>query len=162
MTEETRQLMHSSASNEWATPQAFFDKLNAEFQFDLDAAATFENAKCSLYYAEADNGISLAWNPLTVWLNPPYGRGLSAWMKKAHEESRKGATVVCLVPARTDTKWFWDYCAPHEIRFVKGRLKFEGLNADGTRCDAAAPFPSMVVVMRPPGSFLHVLRVKQA
>ena len=151
MTPETLKTMHSSASNEWATPQAFFDKLNAEFHFELDAAATKENAKCRHFLTKEDDSLSRAWGlyrdwrlggGLVIWLNPPYGRELGKWMERAHRTARAGATVVCLVPARTDTKWFWDSCAPHEIRFVRGRLKF----GDGK---GSAPFPSMVVVMRP-------------
>ena len=74
-------------------------------------------------------------------MKPPYGREISKWMKKAKESSLRGATVVCMVPTRTDTKWFHDFAMKGEIRFVKGRLKFGG-------CENSAPFPSAVVVFK--------------
>lgn len=131
-------VMFSSKTDLWETPQDFFDKLNEEFQFTLDVCATDQNAKCKNYYTAADDGLAQEWNGC-CWCNPPYGRAIGKWIKKAYESS---ATVVLLLPARTDTKWFHDYIYnKHEIRFVKGRLKFGG-------CKVGAPFPSMVVVMR--------------
>jgi len=130
----------SSKTDLWATPQDFFNKLNSEFNFTLDVCATSENAKCSEYFTEADDGLSQEWAGV-VWMNPPYGRTIGAWVKKADEACKKGATVVCLVPARTDTKWWHDYCINKEVRFIKGRLKF----GDAKN---SAPFPSAVVVMR--------------
>jgi len=136
----------SSKTDLHATPQEFFDKLNAEFHFTLDVCATPENAKCKAYYSldNGDDGLLPVWHG-RVWMNPPYGREIGRWMKKAHDTvlSGKGqVVVVCLVPARTDTKWWHECVIGHEVRFVRGRLKF----GDAKN---SAPFPSAVVVMRP-------------
>lgn len=133
--------MLSSNTDEWETPQDFFDKLNAEFSFGLDVCATQENAKCPAFYTKEQDGLVKAWHKSAAvcWMNPPYGKQISAWMKKAYEESQKGATVVCLVPARTDTAWWHDYAMRGSVRFVRGRLKFGG----GKN---SAPFPSAVVI----------------
>ena len=122
----------------WATPQAFFDELNKEFGFELDVCALPENAKCEKYYTPEIDGLKQQWRGI-CWMNPPYGREIGAWMEKAYESSLEGATVVCLVPARTDTRWFHDFAMRGEIRFIKGRLKF----GDSKN---SAPFPSAVVV----------------
>lgn len=134
----------SSASVEHATPQDFFDKLNAEFHFTLDVCATPENAKCQQFYPPEIDGLKQAWSQDAdggaVWMNPPYGREIGKWVQKAAEE--KLVTVVALLPARTDTKWFQDWVLPYaELRWVRGRLKFG--NAKN-----AAPFPSVVAVYR--------------
>jgi len=131
----------SSNTDEWATPKDFFKELNKEFNFTLDPCATDENHKCSKYYTKEDNGLEQKWGGV-VFCNPPYGREISKWVEKAFNENKQGTMVVMLLPARTDTKWFhnWIY-KHHEIRFIKGRLKFN----DGKQ---AAPFPSMVVVMK--------------
>lgn len=134
-------VLYSSNTIEWETPQAFFDELNAEFQFTLDACATDSNAKTTLFITEACDGLSVSWTGV-VWMNPPYGKTIGLWVRKAYEESRRGATVVCLLPARTDTKWWHEYCLKGEIRFVRGRLRFGG--AKNT-----APFPNAVVIFRP-------------
>ena len=133
----------SSTTDEWATPQDFFDKLNKEFCFELDVCATPENAKCPAFYTKEQDGLVQAWHRAAAvcWMNPPYGRQIGAWMKKAYEESQKGATVVCLVPARTDTAWWHDYAMRGSVRFVRGRLKFGG-------GQNSAPFPSAVVIFR--------------
>ena len=133
-------VMFSSASDEWATPQELFDRLNAVFHFDLDPAATPENTKCAKYYTTKENGLVQSWRG-NVWLNPPYGREIGAWVKKAYEEvTRGGATsVVLLLPARTDTAWYHDYCTKGFIVYLRGRLKFGGAKN-------AAPFPSMIVI----------------
>lgn len=131
----------SSRTDLWATPQAFFDVMNREFGFTLDVCATAENAKCSRYYTTSDDGLSQPWTGV-CWMNPPYGREIGRWMKKAYEASRHGATVVCLVPARTDTAWWHDYAVKGETRFLKGRLRFgEAKNS--------APFPSAIIVFNP-------------
>lgn len=129
----------SSATNEWATPQAFFDDLNREFKFTLDVASTDQNAKCERHFTERDDGLAQSWDGEVVWCNPPYGRAIKDWVRKASEAK---ATVVMLIPARTDTSYFHDYIYNKtEIHFVRGRLKFgEAVNS--------APFPSMVVVFR--------------
>lgn len=135
-------VMFSSKTDLWATPQDFYDALNTEFGFTLDPCSTHDNAKCPVHFTEEDDGLSQEWAPHTVFMNPPYGRVIIDWMRKAYEESLKGATVVCLVPARTDTRWFHDYVyGKAEIRFVRGRLKFGGSKD-------SAPFPSMVVIYR--------------
>ena len=135
----------SSKSNEWATPQGFFDELDREFHFTLDPCATSENHKCDLYYTKEDDGLSKDWGGHRVFCNPPYGKEIGNWVKYAYEQSRereRGTLVVMLIPARTDTRYFHDYIyGKAEIRFVKGRLKFgDGMNP--------APFPSMVVIFR--------------
>ena len=136
-------LMFSSETDMWATPQDFFDKLNEEFNFQLDVCATAENAKCEKYYTKEQDGLSMPWTG-TCWCNPPYGRDIGKWVAKAYASSAGGeATVVMLLPSRTDTRWFHDYIyGKAEIRFIKGRLKFGGSKN-------AAPFPSMVVIYSP-------------
>lgn len=131
----------SSKTDLWYTPQAFFDDLNKEFCFELDVCATTDNAKCSRFFTESDDGLQQKWSGV-VWMNPPYGRTIGRWMQKAYESSLGGATVVCLVPSRTDTAWWHDYATKGEIRFIRGRLKFGGQKN-------SAPFPSAVVVFRP-------------
>lgn len=132
-------VMFSSKTEMWATPQDFFDKLNDEFHFTLDAAAIQENAKCDRFFTPEDDGLSQMWDGV-VWCNPPYCRQTGKWVKKAYEESKKGTTVVMLLPCRPDVSWFHDYIlGKAEIRFVRGRLKFGGSSN-------SAPFPSMVVV----------------
>lgn len=122
-----------------------FASLNEEFGFTLDPCATRENAKCEKFYTQRDNGLIQLWTDERVFMNPPYGTEIKAWMRKAYLESQKGATVVCLVPARTDTEWWHRYAAKGEIRFLKGRIKFNG-------CENSAPFPSAVVIFKPNGN----------
>lgn len=135
------EVLFSSKSEMWETPQDFFDKLNAEFHFDLDVCALPENAKCKRYYTPELDGLSQPWEGV-CWCNPPYGREIGKWVRKAQLASAEGSTVVMLLPARTDTAWFhrWIY-GKVEIRFIQGRLKFGGSKN-------SAPFPSMVVVFR--------------
>lgn len=133
-------LHFSSKSNEWATPHSFFNELNKEFNFTLDPASTVENAKCKKFFTEEDNGLVKSWDNEIVFCNPPYGRGLKEWVKKASES--KGGLVVMLIPARTDTSYFHDYIYNKaEIRFLRGRLKF----GDSKN---SAPFPSMIVIFK--------------
>ena len=133
----------SSRRDDWATPQATFNKLNAEFRFTLDAAASDTNHKCKRYYTEKQDGLIQNWKQETVFLNPPYGRTIGDWMQKAYLSSCQGAVVVALVPSRTDTRWWHAYVQNKaEVRFLAGRLKFGA----GT---GSAPFPSAVVVYRP-------------
>ena len=142
MNKATQQLMFSSKTDEWATPQEFFDKLNWRFgPFDLDPCANPHNTKCANFFTEADDGLSKNWEGFTTFVNPPYGRGIDKWIKKAFDESRKEQTrVVMLIPARTDTKYWHQYVMrADEVYFLKGRLKFG-------QCDNSAPFPSAVVV----------------
>lgn len=133
----------SSRTDQWATPQTFFDDLHAEFGFTLDACAAASNAKCKRYFTAKDDGLTQDWGREIVWVNPPYGRNITGrWMEKAYRASRQGATVVLLVPARTDTRWWHDFAMKGDVRFVRGRLKF----GDG---QSPAPFPSAVVIFRP-------------
>ena len=131
----------SSATDMWSTPQEFFDRLNNDFGFTLDVCSTHENAKCEHHFTETDDGLSQVWDGV-CWMNPPYGRTIGKWMRKAYESSLTGATVVCLVPARTDTAWWHDYAAKGEVTFIRGRLKFGGHTN-------SAPFPSALVVLKP-------------
>lgn len=132
----------SSKTDMWATPQAFYDAVSEEFQFTLDACAVPENAKCQRFFSPEEDGLKQAWAG-TVWCNPPYGRGIGEWVKKAYVERLNGVTTVMLLPARTDTQWFHYWILSiAEVRFLKGRLKFGGAKN-------AAPFPSMLVIFRP-------------
>lgn len=133
-----RDVYASSKSDMWETPQDLFDRLNQVFHFTIDVCATAENAKCARYFTAQDDGLAQSWNGV-CWMNPPYGKTIGKWMRKAYEESRKGATVVCLVPARTDTGWWHDWAMRGNIHFLRGRLKF-GNATHG------APFPSAIVV----------------
>ncbi len=136
--------LYSSRTDEWPTPQAFFDDLDKEFRFTLDPCASRTNAKCPKFYTKREDGLAQHWGRHRVFCNPPYGREMIMWARKCFEASRAGATVVLLAHARTDTRWFqdWVYRKADDIRFVRGRLKF----GDGSR---SAPFPSLVAVYRP-------------
>jgi len=137
-----KELMFSSRSDDWETPQRLFDELDKEFDFVLDVCATEKNAKCRNYYDKEMDGLKQPWEGV-CWMNPPYGREIGKWVQKAYESTLVGATVVCLLPARTDTKWFHDYIfGKAEIRFIRGRLKFGG-------CKNSAPFPSAIVIFKP-------------
>lgn len=124
----------------WATPQEFYDKYNQIYKFETDVCAISDNAKCNKYYSPEDDGLSKEWNGI-CWMNPPYGREIKKWVKKAYESSLNGSTVVCLLPARTDTSWWHDYCMKGEIEFIRGRLKFGNAKS-------CAPFPSAVVTFK--------------
>lgn len=126
----------SSKSDLWSTPQELFDQLNQEFSFTVDVCATRDNAKVESFFTKEVDGLVQDWGGQRCWMNPPYGREIGKWIKKASESE----FVVALLPARTDTKWFHDYIyGKREIRFLRGRLKF-GVSQN------SAPFPSMVVV----------------
>jgi site-specific DNA-methyltransferase (adenine-specific) len=151
----------SSDKMDWETPNSLFEELDDEFYFELDVCATNENKKCCHYIDKESDGLALDWryhgNPAVCWMNPPYGREIKHWIKKAAEQSAKGCTVVALIPYRPDTRYWFDYVwepetngktwfgrKPREgveIRAVKGRLKFG--NADNP-----APFPSAIVIFR--------------
>lgn len=125
----------------WETPQWFFDKLNDEFGFETDLCAIPENAKCTKYFTPEQDALTQEWTGV-CWMNPPYGRGLNKWIRKAYESAQKNdATIVCLLPARTNTGWWHDYCMKAEYRFVRGKLTF------GDAKDPA-PFASVVVIFR--------------
>lgn len=138
-----RDAMFSSATDMWATPQDFFDALDREFHFALDVCATAENAKCERYFSPEQDGLAQDWREEAhggyCWCNPPYGREIGKWVRKAAEST---CPIVMLLPARTDTAWFHEYIYGRaEIRFVRGRLKFSGAKFN-------APFPCMIVVFR--------------
>lgn len=139
--------LFTSDKNYWETPKDFFNELNKEFNFDLDVASTHENAKTDRHFTEEDDGLNQDWIG-NVFCNPPYGREISAWVEKAYKESQKehNKVVVLLIPARTDTRYWHDYIfgKASDIRFLKGRLKFE-LNGESKQ---SAPFPSAVIVYR--------------
>ena len=135
-------LMFSSKTDLWATPQDFFDRLNAIFRFQTDVCALHENAKAPEFYTPQMDGLAQSWKGV-CWMNPPYGREIGRWVEKAYTSAKtNGATVVCLLPARVDTRWWHDFCAKGEVFFVRGRLKFGS-------AENSAPFPCAVVVFRP-------------
>ena len=125
----------------WGTPKDFFEKLNTAFGFELDVCALPDNAKCDRYFTPEQDGLAQEWKG-RCWMNPPYGPGIEKWVRKAYESAKAGATVVCLLPARTDTRWWHDYVLKGSVTFVRGRLKFEGAKW-------TAPFPCVVVVFSP-------------
>lgn len=133
-------LMFSSKSADWETPQWLYDELDKEFHFTVDVCATEKNAKCRDFFSLEVDGLEQNWRGV-CWMNPPYGRTIGKWVRKAYEESQNGATVVCLLPSRTDTAWWHDYCLKGEIRFLRGRLKF-------SNSKNSAPFPSVIVIFR--------------
>ncbi len=132
----------SSKTCEWSTPQGLFDALDWEFRFTLDPCCTHKNAKCKKHYTREENGLLQSWADERVFMNPPYGRDVKHWLRKAYQESKNGATVVCLVPSRTDTAWWHNYAAKGDVRFLPGRLRFG-------HAKNSAPFASAVVVFRP-------------
>jgi phage N-6-adenine-methyltransferase len=157
--------LFSKASDEWQTPQDFYDALANEFHFDLDCAATEDNAKVFNFISRQADALTCSWRGYidyqrpVCWLNPPYSQ-CREFIAKAAEEARKGCTVVCLVPSRTDTRWWHEHiwnafshgCRPGvEVRFIKGRLRFV---AGAT----SAPFPSAVVIFRPPDYVIRTTR----
>ncbi len=162
--------LYSSKKMDWETPQWLFDRLDDEFKFDIDVCANEYNHKCAKYFTKENDGLSMSnWGGYNCWMNPPYNEpeypckpkckkkrcaarghhidehipGQIDWIKKAYEEIKNNyGVVVCLLPARTDTKYFHDYCMKaSEIRFIKGRLKFVG-------APSSAPFPSMIVIFK--------------
>lgn len=135
----------SSKNMNWCTPDDLFDDLNEEFNFVLDAAATDETAKCEMYYTPETDGLHSTWDVGgSVFCNPPYGRRLGEWVKKAYTESKSGMCIVLLIPARTDTRYFHDYIyGKAKIRFIPGRIHF--MTEQGERM-GPAPFPSMIVI----------------
>jgi len=129
----------SSATDLWATPQRLFDELHHEFQFTLDVCAIPENAKCPQFYSPTEDGLSQPWTGV-CWMNPPYGRAIGLWVARAYRAALTGATVVALLPARTDTTWWHEYVVKaKDIRFLRGRIRFG-------EAKYSAPFPSAVVV----------------
>ena len=135
--------LFSSRSDEWETPWNLFNQLNAEFHFNTDVCATPQNKKCAHFYSKDEDGLKQSWRG-TCWMNPPYGRVIKDWVEKAYKSTLENAeTVVCLLPARTDTAWWHEFVIPHasEVRFLRGRIKF-------SNAKAGAPFPSAIVVFK--------------
>lgn len=133
--------MFTSNSDEWETPLQLFNLFDQKYHFTLDVCATPQNAKCKKYFTKKEDGLAQDWAKEVCWMNPPYGREIGKWIKKAVDSK---ATVVCLLPARTDTAWFHDHLYHNDkvkIIFLQGRLKFS--NAKNS-----APFPSMIAIIR--------------
>jgi len=130
-------------NDKWSTPEKVFQPLDDEFSFNLDVCAEPWNAKCPRYLDPKVNGLTQSWSGI-CWMNPPYGREIEHWIRKAYEESQKGSTVVCLVPTRTETAWWHDYCLRGEIRFVRGRIHFTDVNGKSGR----PRFGSAIVIFR--------------
>ncbi len=137
----TMQVMARTGEIDRWTPQALFDQLNMEFNFDIDVCASYQNHLCPRYYTIEDDALKQKWSGV-CWMNPPYGRQISAWMEKAYLSSLKGVTVVCLIPSRTDTEWFHKFAMKGELRFIKGRVSFIAGHK------SHAPFPSAIVIFR--------------
>jgi len=132
-------IMFSSKSGDWETPQWLFDHYNSIFNFDLDVCADSNNTKCDHYISKELDGLTTHWAKRN-WMNSPYGNEISKWIKKAYEESLKGNLVCCLLPARPDTRWWHDYVMKADaIHYIRGRLKFSNQTN-------SAPFPSCVVI----------------
>lgn len=143
MNKNNMDVHYSSNSNEWTTPENLYSYLDSIYNFTLDPCSDGKNAKCDKYFTIEDDGLIQDWSNDVVFMNPPYGRGIKDWIKKAYEESVKGATVVCLIPARTDTQYWHEYCMKSSsITLIKGRVKF----GDGKN---SAPFPSALVEFNP-------------
>jgi site-specific DNA-methyltransferase (adenine-specific) len=143
--------MRTSNDDTWTTPRDYYDRINVEFNFTLDAAALADSTLVPDNWYGPDHPDQSRRDAFTrdwakdsagpIWLNPPYGRVIKSWVCKANAVAAGGGTVVCLVPARTDTSWWHDYCIHHEVRFIRGRLKFGGQKN-------SAPFPSALVIMK--------------
>jgi len=140
----------SSKRMDWETPDDLFAELHEEFGFTRDVFARADNAKCVRFFSPADDGLAKEWGSGEVcWMNPPYGREISKWMEKAHQEAFEfGNCVVCLVPSRTDTRWWHEYAMKGAIRFLRGRLRFKG-------APDKAPFPSAVIVFEGRAGMSH-------
>jgi phage N-6-adenine-methyltransferase len=153
--------LFTSVTDEWPTPRELFACLDREFRFTLDVCATRENAKCSRYFTQEQNGLWQVWDGV-AFMNPPFGRQLPLWVAKAREAALLGATVVCLIPCRTDTSWWHRHVMrAAEIRLIRGRLSFaSSIQEERRRATGAhnAPFPSAVVVFRPDAPAAPVLR----
>lgn len=133
-------VVHSSIKHDWATPRSFFAEVSKEFRFHVDVCADVDNSCCDSFWDVELDGLSQNWGAMTCWMNPPFGPGIGKWVKKAYESSQAGATVVALLPARTDTRWWHAYVMQStEVRFIKGRMRFSGAKIN-------APFPCCLVV----------------
>lgn len=149
MNKKTLETLFSSKQMDWATPRELFNNLDNKFHFTLDAAADDTNHKCAKYFTKDDNALIQKWSG-RVWLNSPYGRSILKWIKKVKEEMKNCEVIVCLLPSRTGTTWFQDYCMKYaEVWFLKGRIKFVGMSNN------SAPFDSIIAIFgkgHPPGT----------
>ncbi len=127
---------------DYATPKPFYNRLEAEFHFTLDPCASPDNAKCAKFFTYHDNGLVQDWGHEIVFMNPPYGYQTEAWMAKAFNASQEGATVVCLIPARTSTRWWHDIAMKGEVRFVRGKIRFVGMKHE-------SPVPHAIIIFSP-------------
>ena len=134
-----------SRGSDWATPPELFKELDQEFHFTMDVCASDWNHKCKPFFTEKDDSLKQDWGKNICWMNPPYGKILGEWMKKAYQSSLNGATVVCLVPAATDLEWWHEYAMKAEIRFLRGRPRF--ITKEGTWQQTFSP--SVIVVFKP-------------
>jgi site-specific DNA-methyltransferase (adenine-specific) len=135
-------LFYTEQRQDWATPRDLFEALDREFHFTLDVCASAENAKVPQHLTEEDNALMLEWSG-ACYMNPPYAK-MEQWVRKAHLEACRGAVVVCLLPVRTDTSWWHEWVTKaREVRFIRGRVRFEGTTS-------SAPFASAVVVFDRP------------
>lgn len=124
----------------WATPWDFFQRYDAQYHFTLDVCAQAHNAKCARHFSPQDDGLAQSWAGERCWMNPPYGREIGRWVEKARREAERGALVVGLLPARTDTQWFHEHVLPvAHVVFLRGRIRFVG-------AAHPAPFPSMLAI----------------
>jgi site-specific DNA-methyltransferase (adenine-specific) len=129
----------TSNSDEWTTPRWLFDRLDERFNFTLDPACTHENALCVKHYTQEEDGLMYNWDGESVFLNPPYSQ-IDRWMRHCAEQAGKAKCIVALIPARPDTRWWWDYVRKADlIYFIKGRLRFGGGKS-------GAPFPSALAI----------------
>ena len=142
--------MFTSKKDDWRTPNSLYERLDVIYNFKLDAAASNENHKAPIWFTKDQNALLQDWNVGgSVFCNPPYGKGIGRWVEKAYLEALKGITIVLLIPARTETRWFQDYIlkpareGAAKILFVRGRIKFEDENGTARY---NAPFPSAIVV----------------
>ena len=127
MKKEVKQSWFKSKSHEYETPDSIFEPLNYEFQFTLDVAANSLNTKCVRFFSVDCDGLSQGWGNNICWMNPPFGRQMKKWVEKAYKSYLNGATVVCLLPVRSNTVWWHQYCMRStEIRLIKGEVKFKG------------------------------------
>ena len=145
MKAKAEKVIFSSETDEWGTPNDLFIKLNKQYNFTLDAAASDKNYKCNKYYTKETNGLTKDWTNERVFCNPPYSE-MSLWSQKCYEESKNAEVIIMLIPARTDTKYFHKYIYNiADITFIKGRLKFV---SDQNSNKGSAPFPSMIVIYK--------------
>ena len=125
-----------------ATPPDLFAVLHQEFGFVTDVCALPHNTKCERFFSPEVNGLAQEWTGV-CFMNPPYGREMGVWIKKGLDSARRGATVVCVIPSRTDAMWWHEYVMrASEVRFLRGRETFGG-------SENPAPFPTAIIVFRP-------------